>query len=535
MRPFKIASAAARIRKRPLASLLCLTAFLSALFWGAFYRSTPLGTFNDDAHYYLAATGIARFGRFVDLCLPDHPPRFAYAVGYPLLIAPLVKMFPGSTAPIAFFHFAAFAASAGLVAFLACRLLSLTDAAFVVLAWFLCILPTAMAGAFMSDIPFLACSLTPFALLETAEIGQAAAFGIALSAALALLIRPLGIFLIPALGIQIWSRRTKPEARRIMGWSAGCFAAAVAVSYAFFGYRGLAEMFVPAPLLSGLAASGVAPGLSSLAYMKTVIAGNCVFYAEALLSALLLPQRPVLLSPLVSPLLWALKLLWLPAFAAGFWIQLRRRDGLAIYGALYAAFLVVWFLVDIRYLMPLRPAILLLTLVGFEFWARRWPWTRTLKHLFLAASLYLGAADLWIQWNAPVALDEPKYAWISEHLEPDARIADEIDGTLFLRTNRHAYSYPFDGGRSSREILDSMIAAGVRYYVLYPSMLSVQSSDTQIAEGWHQRQRRALESDIRNPDRFERVFQSASSEIFKLRDVPLEVGSVAKPSSEYLP
>jgi hypothetical protein len=375
-----------------------------------------------------------------------------------------------------------------------------------------------MAGAFMSDIPFLALSLTPFAILEGAEIGNAAAFGIACSAALAVLIRPLGIFLIPALGIQIWTRRRRPEALRIMAWTAGCFAAAAGVSYLIFGYRGVMETFVPAPLLHGLAASGIAPALSSGAYLTAVLTSNLAFYADAIFSALILPARPVLLAPALFPMLWTLRVFWLGAFAAGVWIQLRRRDGLTIYGALYSIFLLFWFLVDIRYLIPLRPVIILLTFIGFEAWIRRWPWTRSLKLLFLSAALYLGAADLWIQWRSPNAVDESKYAWINEHLEADARISDELDGTLYLRTKRFAYAYPFDARQSSREILDSMIADGVRYYVLYPSMLTVQSSDSDIHEGWHQRQRRALEADIRDSGRFELIFQSTSSQLYKLRD-----------------
>ncbi|MFI5350990.1 MAG: hypothetical protein ACHQ2Z_15700 [Elusimicrobiota bacterium] len=521
MRQLTMTGVVRLLRERPLAVLLCLSTALCALNWSLFSGATPLGCYNDDAHYYLAAAGIARYGRFVDLCLPEHPARFGYAVGYPLLIAPLVKLFPASTAPIAFFHFCAFAASAGLVAFLAYRMLSLTDAILAVFCWFFCVLPSSMPGAFMSDIPFLVFSLTPFALLEGAEIGHAAAFGIAFCAALAVLIRPLGIFLIPALGVQIWAKRSNAEALKVVVWAAAALAAASAASVVFFGYHGLLELFVPAPLLSGLSSAGIAPDFPGWTYLKTVIAGNAVFYADALFSVLVVPGRPVFQSPLLLPLLWALRLLWLSSFAAGFWVRFRRRDGLAVFSALYAGFLALWFLVDIRYLLPLRPALVLLTFVGFEYWIGRWPRARTLKYVFLAAVLYLGAADIWIQArDAAGSVDEPKYAWINEHLEADARIADEIDGTLFLRTNRYAYEYPFDSRRSGREIIDSMIAAGVRYYVLYPTMLSVQPGDAQIDEGWHQRQRRSIEEEVRGSARFEPIFESNSSVIYRLRGSP---------------
>ena len=509
--------AAHLFRERPIAAAVTCFVVLSGFHWLPFARMAPLGAYNDDAHYYLAATGIAESGKFVNLCLPGYPPQIAYAVGYPLLIAPLIKLFPHSTAPISFLHLCVFAVSAGLVAFLAFRTLLFTDALIAVSWWFTGTLPSFIAGAFMSDIPYLAASLTPFALLECAEVGHAAAIGIALSAAAAVLIRPLGLLLIPAVALHAGLKRTRPEAVRILGWSAAIFAAAAAASLALSGFRGFASLFVPEALVRGLLPVPISADMPRFTYLALLVKSNCIYYADAVLNVLVLPVRPVQLSPACLPLLWFLRILWLPAFATGCWIQLRRRDGLTIYGALYSIFLLCWFLVDLRYLIPLRPLILILTLAGFRFWEERRRWARTAKHVFLAAAVYLGAADVMIQWKYPPQIDEPKYSWISAHTEPDARIADEIDGTLRLYTRRFAYAYPWDSRLSPREIIDALLAGGVRYFVVYPELAIVQPTDLQIREAWHQRQRGAVYAELQAARDFELVFESKFSRVYKLR------------------
>ncbi|MFI5360480.1 MAG: hypothetical protein ACHQ49_00810 [Elusimicrobiota bacterium] len=515
MRPQK--NAVRFLRERPGVSAACFSFALSVLGWFMFSPFAPFGAYNDDAHYYLAASALVRFGRFVNLCIPNHPRQVAYAAGYPLLLAPLIKIFPDSTTPIVILHFCAFAASAGLFAFIAARRLSFADALTATLWWFLCILPMSIAGAFLSDLPFLTFALAPFAILEAAEVGAAASFAIVFFALFAVLLRPLGILLLPALAVQVATRRSKPEMRRILGWTAVLVGAAVVCLLASAGPLGAARALMPGPLLRGLSLTGMDPGASRAAYAAAIFRSNCVYYGGALFNVLVLPARPILTSASLLPALWILRILWLPAFAAGCWTQLRRRDGLSIFGILYALLILCWFLVDLRYLIPLRPPILLWTFIGFAEWRKRWKPARAVKLLFLAAALYLGAVDAWMQKDTPLQLDEAKYAWIKAHTEPEARIADELDGALHLYTERFAYSYPWDAARTPQEVLDLLQTYGVEYYVVYPQLMILQPSNAQIREAWHQHQRAAVYSLLNKSSDFELVYQSGYSQLYRRR------------------
>ncbi len=205
-----------------LAVMVCTVALLTVTPW-------PVGAFQDDATYVVLAKSLAEGHGFRMLNLPGEPNATHFPPGYPLVLALLWKVAPSFPDNIVLFKFANafFLAAAAVGAYLFARKrfgASAGSAAAVAIAGTLSIVVILVTGVIMSEPLFLAL-LFPALLwsersVESGKWQDAAVAGALLG--VLTLVRTLGVFAIPALGLVLLARR-RWTSLLIMGATASVF------------------------------------------------------------------------------------------------------------------------------------------------------------------------------------------------------------------------------------------------------------------------------------------------------------------------
>ncbi|HAH08440.1 MAG TPA: hypothetical protein DCM05_18255 [Elusimicrobia bacterium] len=402
-----------RARLRLEAVLLGLCAALCLASLGAYY----VGFFNDDAFYLVGARSLLG-GSFTELSHPAQPPLSAYLPGYPLLLAPLVGLFPNSVLPC---QLLSIALTLGAV-LLAFRLLG--EAAAVGL-FALSPLALSLSGTVLSDPAYLFLTMLLLAAVRAAwkEEGLRRWVPSCLLASFAFYLRPVGAAFPIALAAALFLEKRRREA---------LFCAALC-----------AALILPWLLRNALL------GGSGLPYAGELVSGlnvstlwvNSAFYARELFA------RALFRWPNAAPggaLEAATAAACLMLSAWGAWRE-RPSRFLTLYLGLYAAVHLLWPKVSGRYLLPVLPFAAATLVFGAEDLAERFGVRRGRTSLaMLALGAVLFAPTWWKIASAarlkgtPLTTPPKVYEWIRRETPPGAVFAAESDGRLFLLTGRRA-------------------------------------------------------------------------------------------------
>lgn len=416
-----------------------------------------VGFFNDDAFYIIGARSLLT-GRYAELNDPAAPPLVHYLPGYPLLLAPLVALFPHSFRPLQLLSASLLVGAWALLSKVFQPLSARVRAAALALCA-LSPLTVSLSGAVLSDIPYLFLTAAILLLARAwwpSDDGRRWA-ALALAASAGFYLRPSGAAMPLALvGALAWERRWRPAGI--------CAAVALAASAAWPARNWL----VGAQGLHYAAELAAPYRNETLSALGQTLAANLAYYPRELFTRALwrLPEGS-LLSCLAAAA-------WTCLAALGAWRgRMALRPFVLLYLALYAAAHLLWSKRAGRYLLPVLPLACALALEGLERLEERWKLRRlvpaaALLGLVLAARPVSGILLASRQGGRP-ANTPPRRAlgWIRANTGPRDLFAAELDGQLHLLSGRPAVKLP--RARDAADLEAWARARGVRYALALPS------------------------------------------------------------------
>lgn len=402
---------------------------LFGLCWRAYY----VGFFNDDAFFIIGARSLLQ-GRFVELNDPRLPDLVNYLPGYPALLAPLAAFHPSGFAPFQILSILLTTATVGLTFFWARRSFGPAVAWAASLVVALNPLTASLSGTILSDIPY---SFFTLLVLGMAWKGWGRTnvrlwLGLGALSGFSFLLRPIGAALGVALVLALLSERRWRDGARV-----GVAFAAVALPYLIvvklrqgFALAYGLEFLQPYQSQSGMAALVENWRWNSRYYLNELFVR--IWYRW--------PAGPL------TVLKWPTIVVGAAATLAGLrgWTKGAGRFGL-IYLAAYVIVHLSWSKQAGRYLLPVLPLIAAAMFSGWAELGRRWKgrdaWP--IGAAAVAALLCLTPVSKVIQasltgegpLNAPPRLT---LDWIREQTPPDAVFGAEMDGSLYILTDRRA-------------------------------------------------------------------------------------------------
>lgn len=434
--------------------LLCAAAYALAL--GAYY----VGFFNDDAFYIIGARSLLS-GRFAELNAPGAPPLSPYMPGYPLLLAPLCALFPGSFLPLQLVSVACTLLSLHLLWELLDGRLS-PEARFAATALAgLNPLTVSVSGTVLTDPLFTLLTLAFF--LQARRAWRAEDRGpwallCALCAA-SWYVRPTGaVFGAALVGALLLERRP----RRALA-CAGTLAALTAP----WLLRGFLQGGPLVPYAGELPTSDASP---SLAAILSGAGASALFHLRELYARALF--RPPAGAP-GGPLETLAMLGGLALTLLG--LRRLRPGGLALLAAAgYAGLHLLWAKTTARYLLPALPFVCALVLAGTQELEERLALRRSaLPRTALALALLLFAPTLgsvfaasWKKGTPRTSPPERTFAWIRTQAPPGAVFAAEEHGRVYLLAGRR--SVRLRGAGTTPEFAAGLRARGAGWVLALP-------------------------------------------------------------------
>lgn len=546
--------------------LLALAMTASGALALARFHSFQVGAYYDDAHYVVLSEALAAGKGMRLVSYPEAPPEWAFPPGWPLLLAPLSALFPGSYDVVKLLSLACWLGSIPLVYRLSAGRLGPPWRGLLTLLVALHPALVATAGMVMSEAPYLFFSLLALVLFEAwnEREGPGARPGLLLGAAAtavwAQLVRTVGIALLLAMAAMAAAPLLRRRSDR--GWErrwrdAGLAAGAVALcllpqlAWGLWGGGALLSPGYRFHLFEG-------SPLARLAQM----AANAREYT-VILPDLLLP----LFGPRLAPALAGMGLGWVPAAVravllaaafAGFVLSLRRPRALELYAVAYlAAVLTFWNPVlesaQERYLLPLLPFLYLCLLktcealtgwiagrtarrrdeaeAGLPAAARAARPVRSIEAntayvtaranvaaMLLAAPLLL----LLLVRNVQDALHPVREAmtdlaagaaWIAAHAPADAVVMTKDPVQDYLYARRRTIRYPKD----ARDLDATVSGRSVDYVLLAPRLARRREKDLDPFTASE-----ILPALRARPDRYVEVYRdpAANATVFAVREPP---------------
>jgi len=412
--------------RRAGAAFLAGAAILYLLSLRAYY----VGFFNDDAFYVIGARSLAQ-GRYAELNAPGEPPLVNYLPGYPLLLAPLAWLFPGSLLPFQLLSLALILASLWL--FWKCfeEELSPTELAGASLVWALSPLTVSLSGTVLSELPLLFASLLFFVLLRRAWRSDARLpwIWICALAGFACLLRPSGLALPAGLALALALEKRRRLAALVAGSSLLFLGPFLVRNYLATGQGLMYAVELIAPFR----------GPSTLAALAASLQDNLAYYLRFLF--------------VTSLFRWPLAAPWLEAATVGaglvaVWVGLRRQAGgwersLALWLLLYLGIHLIWSKQAGRYLLPVLPFLAGCLFKGLGSWDLRLGlrgrglWTAAALSLILSAVPVTRVVRASLFGSTPMNTPPLRaFAWVRAHARPSDVFAAELDGRFYLHTGR---------------------------------------------------------------------------------------------------
>ncbi len=422
---------------------------VAACLYLASISSFQVGSYQDDALYITLARSISQGQGFRRIELIGAPETTFVPFGYPLLLAPLVYLFPHSFLPLQLLSVAFALGNLGLIwVFLRRRV-----ARFV--AILILILYATQGGIVghsalvMSETAFIFFTMIALVLLDIFEastrIISFAWLGLVLSASMAYFIRVPGIALVGGITVYLLLRRH--------------FAKAIAFMVPVFSL--LVLWLIRNWLVAGT--------LISKEYIEIAGRSGALDYVSQLLATMrgyfsILPDTLVpLLSPKILSALNAISLYIPPLFWTLVWffvlvgcVQiLQHHFGASeVYLVFMMGLLVLWGYEQSRYLLPLVPLLYLYLILGLS---KVLEWTIGRIHIPIRATHiivlgFIGILLLNMARNVQGIIQNPIRSripdislgatWIREHSSPDAIVMTSTPRSTFMYAERASLPYP---------------------------------------------------------------------------------------------
>lgn len=412
----------------------------------------PVGVVHDDAMYVILARSLASGEGYRFLNLPGAPAATHFPPGYPAflaLVSFVAPAFPASVVAFKACNAAFLAAAAVLVArFARARFAGATWAAGLAVACAVSVPLLLLGSMVLSEALFLALLLALLPGLEAAADGRVSPRRLALlGAAIAActLVRSHGIVLVPAVAIVLVARGRSRDAGVVAGAAILCL-----LPWQIWSARhgGL----LPAPLLGnydsyagwwvrGFREAG--PAMLAATLAKTVPETTGMF--------------AVLFSPLRGAVAHAVTLLALGVLTVAGVLAVRRRAPVTLlFVAGYLGIVAIWPFPPTRFVWGIWPLLLLLPVAGAAAAAgvvargRTWGLARVACAALLAGfawtvvgyGLYELRAMRGAWWSSisrsSTARIVPEVQWIVDNTPPDALLATEDEGAVYLYTGRRS-------------------------------------------------------------------------------------------------
>lgn len=496
-------------------SMLFISGVLCLLRFG----DIPVGSFYDDAHYIILAESLGAGRGYHLINQPQAPTETAFPPGWPLLLTPLVKLFPGNFTVLKALSLCFWLATIPLVYKLfAERLEPPMRLGLVALVATNGIL-VGMSGTVMSEAAYLFFALLTLIVYERGiarRDGQRTGFFVlALILALcAVAIRTIGIAMLGALLVHAFLRLRWRNLRMVSGITCAVLCLGILPLAWFNGQRGGALVFSPL-------------------YQQHVeyVTANLIYFVRLDQH---LPQIPywsiaTAWTPMLDIERWSLVYastakgifsgLVLLSIGAGFILSLRQNRATEYYVFFYAIILYVWIIytdeLRVRLLIPLLPFgyFYLLRTVGTVAQHTRMPDPLQRKFVYCSLGILL-LANLGFNayvWARPAREQMPDIAadtrWLQEHTPAHSVVmtADPIPDYLFAR--RQTVAYP-----DSQTRLDDYIQRhSIDYIAIHPHLFYRDEKLFDLS--WYASEE-LLPNLHENPERFSEVYSNPENNFF---------------------
>lgn len=520
---------------------LWLVMLLAGIFYALGVHAFQVGAWYDDALYITLAKSIAQGQGFRRIELFGAPQTSFVPFGYPLLLAPLVWLFPTSYLPLQMLSLALALATIMLLWYYLNRREEVLVVIAVTALYGLHPATVGHATMVMTEIAFLCFTFMTLVLLDHYEDG-APLFGwiwlvMICSAAMTYFIRITGLTLITAIGFYLLARQR---------WArAFAFGIPVATAIGLWSLRNL--LVVGSPISDEYVRIAGRAGLEGYLSQLLGTAVNYAILVPDMLLPLFSPRLVNLLGSTGSPLILVYSLIIWCFLVVGFLTCMRRSFNVVqIYVVLLGALLLVWGYPQGRYLLPILPFLYLFLVTG-TLKIAQW----LLPHLRLALPPHLvlmgfvAVVMLLILARNVQGLRNPLReripdvslgsSWIREHTPHDAVIMARVPRVSFIYSDRSTVAYPPEspsstdvdtrlfypndlGSAPAEAMLWAINRYGVDYLLISPPLITSEGSyvadlDTLMKD--------VVLATIKNhPERFDAVYTNIKSQVFVYKVLP---------------
>jgi tetratricopeptide (TPR) repeat protein len=432
-----------------------------------------IGFMEDDAMYVLGAKALTG-GRYVLLNAPDHPPQNLALPGFPLFLAPFVKLVDPHWAWLKWVPL-------GLLLFSAMLLWKLlepwTPSVWRSLSLGLFLfnpLTVEMSHLVLSESCFLALSLLILSELDPVVQGKTASWtpwALGLGLGWLAVMRPEGFLWVLSVGLVLISRRNWKMLLQIIctamvpiiGWAARNYLLTGSIS----GYAALLvnDQGSILPAMGLLAYQGwkflQAVGISTLACLPKAPGGSGLQWLQILILAGIM----VLIG-------WGVSRTWKKHSGNFIWVQ-SAIGFCAFYFLLHSGIAFV----DPRYVLPILPFAVFFLIQGFREFIKVFPSLSKSACLLMfilgCHYAYQDVTKVYQTWTGsnprPYNFPAQTLAWVRKNLPSDARILTNKAAAIFLYTGRYTASAP--GAMNAEEFRFVLLKGRVSNILLRPQTL----------------------------------------------------------------
>lgn len=387
-----------------------------------------VGFFNDDVVYIALSRSLLAGHGLHDICLAGAPADTQFPPGYPLLLALVSLLAPGSLHAAQWLSVGATVCALGLLYAWARSLLSPWALFMALCLTALNTVTVRFCTTVLSDpifVPLVLCIPAVYLTAPSRRLSARRAALLGLVCVAAFWVRSAALFFVPGLAVVLLMETSRGRAQPR---SAPYFLAVTAVGclpYVLLRHQGAYSQFL-------------------LARYKTagwygVLWDNLRYYALNLPAALVGEPSVVATWFGQHPLVWACAFGLLIAGAVRGWRRLEKSAALLVAGLIisYTAFLLCWPFQDMRFFMPIFPLLYVLLAAALE-----------------PRSLVLGLLLVSQVWFATAIVSDATggsyrnrlpfraYAWVRQHTPPTSVIAT-ARSAAYLYANRVVAPMPY--------------------------------------------------------------------------------------------
>ena len=443
-------------------------ALLMAFLWGGLrFNHIQVGTFFDDAHYIVLAESLSSGQGYRLINYPYAPVEPAFPPGWPLLLAPLVWLFPDNFTVLKLLTFTLWLASLFLIYRLWLQHPTKGGVALLLVAANPHL--AGMAGTVMSEAAYLFFSLLSFHLLQVWEERRNPWLLVAMmvTAVYALMIRTVGITLVAGLVTYLLFRYQ----RRYLRWLIGLLVFGLGpLAWFYSRYQG---QFIFSELYSQHVVYVLGEIGRFLRFWQHLPALDYPTMAHALIPVFNLEQAEVLLT---ANGIHFFSLLLFLMVVAGFFLRWPHYQATEFYIFFYVGLLYVWFTyinhVQLRQLLPILPFLyyyLVQSIVWLGEKLTRSQYATLFTRVAAVGLLMICFLFNLYAWQRPererITNLELGTTWIRQNSAPDVVVMTEDAVPEYLYMRRQTLNYPRYG-----EMAATINEYGVDYVMLRPSL-----------------------------------------------------------------